>query len=65
MARAALGCSLADVATATGCALTTLSRIENDGVVSGKNASVIRRFYEDLGIQFAPDVYYHTVRAPK
>lgn len=65
MARAAIGRSLADVAAATGCALKTISRIENDGVVSRKNASVIRRFYEERGIQFAADAYYHAVRAPK
>ena len=63
MARAALGRSLSDVAAATGCALTTISRIENDGVVSRKNASAIRRFYEDRGIQFVSDAYYQAVRA--
>lgn len=36
MARAALRRSLADVAMATGGALVTISRIENDGVVSRK-----------------------------
>ena len=65
MARAALGISLADVAEATGCALITISRVENDGVVSRKNANVIRRYYEEHGIQFSADAYYHAVRAPK
>lgn len=65
MARAALGRTLAEIATATGCALITISRIENNGVVSRKNAGVIRRYYEERGIQFAADAYYHAVRAPK
>ncbi len=65
MARAALKKNISEVSKATGCAIKTISLLENDGTISMKNVGVIRRFYEDRGIQFAADAYYHSVRAPK
>lgn len=66
MARAALGRSQGDVARATGCAISTVYKLENRAdAVSRKNAGVIRRHYEDLGIEFRGDAYYHIVAAPK
>lgn len=65
MARAAIKKTLAEVAEAIGCTKMTLSRFENDGALSGKTTSSIRRFYESHGIQFTADAYYHAVRAPR
>ncbi len=65
MARAALGLSLAKVASAIGCTKMTLSRFENGWELSGKVLNAVRNFYESHGVQFSADAYYHAVRAPK
>jgi DNA-binding XRE family transcriptional regulator len=65
MARAALGLSMAKVASAIGCTKMTLSRFENGWELSGKVLNAVRSFYESHGIQFVADAYYHSVRAPK
>lgn len=65
MARAALKKNISEVSKATGCAIKTISLLENDGAISMKNVGVIRRYYEERGVQFSADAYYHAVRAPK
>lgn len=66
MARAALGKTQGEVAAGTGCSMRQIGIFEhNTGNVSKKNADVIRRYYEDLGITFIADAYGHTVRVPK
>lgn len=66
MARAALGRSQGDVAMATGCAISTVYLLETRAdAVSKKNAGVIRRYYEDLGVSFIADAYGHVVRLAK
>lgn len=66
MARAALGRTQGDVATATGCAIKTIVHFEgNSESASRKNANVIRAYYESLGVKFDGDAYNHIVKVPK
>ena len=51
---------------ATGCAISTVYLLETRAdAVSKKNAGVIRRYYEDLGVSFIADAYGHVVRLAK
>lgn len=66
MARAALGRTQGEVATGTGCSILTIVEFEkNSESASRKNANVIRRYYEDLGIFFIADAYGHVVKVAK
>lgn len=66
MARAAIDRSQTQVARATGCAISTVHLMEHTAdEVSRKNAGVIRSYYEELGVKFFADAYYHVVAIPK
>ena len=66
MARAAIGRNQGEVARATGCAISTVHLMEHTAdEVSRKNAGVIRRHYEEMGVQFWADAYFHIVAVPK
>ena len=66
MARAAIERNQTQVARATGCAISTVFHFEHSAdAVSKKNAGVIRRYYEELGVQFWADAYFHVVAVPK
>jgi hypothetical protein len=66
MARAALRKTQSEVAAGTGCHLSTIFIFErNTGDVSRKNAGVIRKYYEDLGVSFIADAYSHVVKVAK
>lgn len=66
MARAALRKTQSEVAAGTGCHISTIFIFErNTGDVSRKNAGVIRRYYEDMGVAFIADAYSHVVKVAK
>lgn len=66
MARAALGRTQGEVANGSGCSIKTVLAMEsNPETVSRKNANVIRRYYEDLGVFFIADAYGHVVKVAK
>ena len=66
MARAAIDRIQGDVARATGCAISTVHLIKHAAdEVSRKNAGVIRRHYEEMGVQFWADAHFHIVAVPK
>jgi len=66
MARAAIDRNQTQVARATGCAIGTVHLFERTAdEVSKKNAGVIRRHYEEMGVQFWADAYFHIVAVPK
>lgn len=66
MARAAIERSQGDVSIATGCAISTIFQSEHYAdKISRKNAGVIRRHYEELGVQFWADAYFNIVAVPK
>jgi hypothetical protein len=65
MARAAIDRNQTQVARATGCAIGTVHLFERTAdEVSKKNAGVIRRHYEEMGVQFWADAYFHIVAVP-
>ncbi|WP_159999053.1 helix-turn-helix domain-containing protein [Roseomonas sp. 18066] len=55
MARAALGLSLRELATAAGVSVNTLSRIEGDGNVTSKTLAKVQQILASEGILFQRD----------